>query len=65
MSHSQDDLSDWLPLAEFTTNNHQLESTTIIAFFTNNGCHSTLNSDIMAQQDLLEKHETQVHAIKL
>jgi hypothetical protein len=51
-------------LAEFATNNHQSETTSITPFIANNGCHPRLNFDIMEQWDLLEKHDVQEHATK-
>jgi hypothetical protein len=58
-------LSLWLSLAEFATNNHQSETTSITPFFTNNGCHPCLNFDITEQQDLLENHDAQEHVTML
>jgi hypothetical protein len=52
-------------LAEFATNNHQSETTGITSLFGNNGCHPPSNSDVTEQQDLLENHDVQEHAIKL
>jgi hypothetical protein len=52
-------------LAEFTTNNHQSETTSVIPFFTNNGCHPCQNFDMMEQRDLLKNHDAQKHATKL
>jgi hypothetical protein len=65
MSHPQDNWSHWLPLAEFTTNNHQSKTTTITPFLANNNCHPRLNFDIMEQQGLLENRDTQEHATML
>jgi hypothetical protein len=52
-------------LAEFATNNHQLETTSVTLLFANNGCHPHLHFNITEQQDLLENHDAQEHALKL
>jgi protein subunit release factor B len=52
-------------LAEFATNYHQSETTSVIPFFANNGCHPYLNFDVTEQQDLLKNHDAQEHAMQL
>jgi hypothetical protein len=52
-------------LAEFATNTYQSETTSVIPFFANNGCHSCLNFAVTEQRDLLENHDAQEHATKL
>jgi hypothetical protein len=37
INYLQDDWSEWLPLAEFATNNQALETTGLSLFFTNQG----------------------------
>jgi hypothetical protein len=65
VSHQQDNWSLWLPLAEFATNNHQSETSSVTPFFANNGYHPYLNFDITEQQDLLEHYDAQKYATKL
>jgi hypothetical protein len=65
ISRQQDDWSLWLPLASLATNNYQLETTIVTSFFANNGVHPCLNFDITEQQDLLENHDAEEHAMKL
>jgi hypothetical protein len=65
VSHKQDDWSLWIPLTEFTTNNHQSETTGLTPFFANNGGHPHLIFEIKEQQDLLEYHDAQECATKL
>jgi hypothetical protein len=52
-------------LAEFATNNYQLEAPDVSLFFANNGCHSYLNFDITKQWNLLENLNVQEYATKL
>jgi hypothetical protein len=52
-------------LAEFASNNHQSETTSVTPFFANNVCHPHLNFDTTEQWDLLENQDAQEHTTKL
>jgi hypothetical protein len=56
MSYQEDDWSLWLPFAEFATNNHLSETTSVTPFLATNGGHPPLNYDI-TEQDLLENYD--------
>ena len=42
ISYQQDDWPDWLPSAEFSSNNHSSSSTNVAPFFANYGYHPTM-----------------------
>lgn len=50
--HYQDDWVDWLPLAEFASNNHTSETTGLSPFFANYGWHPRMGSEPNRPPDL-------------
>jgi len=52
LNYLQDEWADWLPMAEFTSNNHTLEMTAASPFFPNLGYEPAGNSIFQPQDPM-------------
>jgi hypothetical protein len=59
VNYQQDNWARYLPLAEFTTNNHISETTELSPFFANYGMHLKLDFEPDLRVDNLEEGQAQ------